>query len=384
MMINKTKTIKKAVAKYNIIYPVRGKHSLEECFFCLRGEYYFSFRTENKKVHKMQAEMIKAPLVSPEVKRETMSSLAKVLNKPIIIRSILTKKPVKACVINLFPNPHISWSNNHKPAPAGFKGPDSEEWITRPLSTASPSDVTPTLEEVAKYGNTLPESVVNNPKADDTGYIVPHPYPTAGEKPAYHYEILASGNLPVSPRGDLLPSLQEIARFSGTELEQQLNTYQGKLNNIMDTDYPISDETTTYHYEVLGTGYLPARDFEDELPSLDETFGTPGTPELPTLNAQVNEQSNIADQQQPYQSDTVQDGRTATEPAAAAQAYTCGQPQQEWRSWSNRTIAGYRHERPREYRQPGQPGGGGPDAPYPFSRTYPEPEKDFGELGQFW
>ena len=69
MTINKTKTIKKAVAKYNIIYPVRGKRSLEECFFCLRGEYYFSFRTEDKKVHKMKAEMIKAPLVSPEVKR---------------------------------------------------------------------------------------------------------------------------------------------------------------------------------------------------------------------------------------------------------------------------------------------------------------------------
>ena len=109
-MIDKEKTIDRAIAKYHTIFPARGKHSLNECFFRLRGDYFFVFMTKDKRVHTMQPCMrrtVFAPAAGNN--REKGSSIFEVLNKPIIVRSLLVKKPVETLLINLFPSPGISW-----------------------------------------------------------------------------------------------------------------------------------------------------------------------------------------------------------------------------------------------------------------------------------
>jgi hypothetical protein len=54
-MINKDKTIQKAFQKYNEIYPVGGKKSLDDCFFCLHGQIVFQFQTKDRKNHFIRA-----------------------------------------------------------------------------------------------------------------------------------------------------------------------------------------------------------------------------------------------------------------------------------------------------------------------------------------
>lgn len=380
MMINKEKTIKKAVSKYNIIYPVRGKHSLEECFFCLRGEYYFSFRTEDKKVHKMNADMVKQPLVSPEEKREAIDSLVKVLNKPIFFRSFLSKKPVNARLINLFPNPRVSWSSNSGTVPGNVRIEQTSKTVSGKVKNPeTPSDVVPTMEEVARYTNQATDADVKE-QIENSKMVAD----ISKGATTYHYEILASGNLPVSPYGNLMPSLDEVARYSDN------TPFIGKNNgenDVVDQGCPIIGDTTSYQYEVLATGYLPARDFDDELPSLDETLGYPGTMELPTLSdAAIEEYENIQTEeiseeavQQAY-SGSDDTGYDATRMAArewhahadeeyenvqteeisdetVQRAYAASnettnevshnKPAEEWQALANRDLTIYLHERPK-------------------------------------
>ena len=109
IMIDKEKTIKKAIARYNSLFPVRGKHSIEECFFSLRGETYLVFRTKKDKIHRVKAEYMK-PVAPAARNHETLAAIIRALNRPIIVRSLITGKPVRACLVTLFPVPGISWT----------------------------------------------------------------------------------------------------------------------------------------------------------------------------------------------------------------------------------------------------------------------------------
>ena len=90
-MIDREKTIQKAMSKYRSIYPVRGKHTLSECFFCWRGEHYFLFKTQDKKGHMMKAEFSRPAVSLENINLEAFSPIYKALNKPIFVRSLFNK-----------------------------------------------------------------------------------------------------------------------------------------------------------------------------------------------------------------------------------------------------------------------------------------------------
>jgi hypothetical protein len=50
-MVNKRKTIDKLMARYREVYPIPGKKTLYDCFFCLHGQHYIQFRTQDKRLH---------------------------------------------------------------------------------------------------------------------------------------------------------------------------------------------------------------------------------------------------------------------------------------------------------------------------------------------
>jgi len=91
-MVKKDTTIKKAMTKYHAIFPIRGKNSIEECFFCMRGEYFFLFRTEDKKRHILKAEMSRPSFPSADTNQDFIISAFQFLNKPIYVRSLFIKK----------------------------------------------------------------------------------------------------------------------------------------------------------------------------------------------------------------------------------------------------------------------------------------------------
>lgn len=91
-MVNKYKTISKAQSKYHSIIPIPGKHSLEECFICLRGRYYFQFKTkEDKKVHTVKAIEIWTTNPTFQINRESLLALYRLMSKPILIRQLMLK-----------------------------------------------------------------------------------------------------------------------------------------------------------------------------------------------------------------------------------------------------------------------------------------------------
>lgn len=106
MMIDKERTIRKAKAKYKEIRPILGKKTLEECFFSLRGEVYFQFRTKDKKRHIVRALWTKTSLQVPAVHwgyivepvrrmvNEPMSNspVLKLMTRPIRVRDLFRKK----------------------------------------------------------------------------------------------------------------------------------------------------------------------------------------------------------------------------------------------------------------------------------------------------
>ncbi|MDG5816817.1 hypothetical protein QA601_17100 [Chitinispirillales bacterium ANBcel5] len=102
-MIDKQRTISKAKARFKKIYPFVGKSTLEECFFSLQGEYYFLFRTKDKKPHTMRALGPKRKLQVPSIQWGIVvspvkdfvtqpvsnSPVIKFMSKPVSIRPVV-------------------------------------------------------------------------------------------------------------------------------------------------------------------------------------------------------------------------------------------------------------------------------------------------------
>ncbi len=86
-MINKEKTISKALSKYHAILPLQGKQSIEDCFVSVRGEYFFLFKTMDKKKHIIKAEISRSDMTSLYFNRDFLLSVYKALNTPILVRS---------------------------------------------------------------------------------------------------------------------------------------------------------------------------------------------------------------------------------------------------------------------------------------------------------
>jgi hypothetical protein len=97
-MVNKQKTIQRAVAKYRTVLPVRGKNSLDECFFCLRGIFFFQFRTQDKNVHTWKADVTREVITAKN--KNVFSSFITIMKKPLYIRSLIIKnrKPPKKLI----------------------------------------------------------------------------------------------------------------------------------------------------------------------------------------------------------------------------------------------------------------------------------------------
>lgn len=92
-MVNKQKTIQRAVAKYHTVLPIRGKNSLDECFFCLRGIFFFQFRTPDKNVHTLKAYINREG--NAVKNKNVFSAFITKLNEPLSIRSPIIKKQKK-------------------------------------------------------------------------------------------------------------------------------------------------------------------------------------------------------------------------------------------------------------------------------------------------
>lgn len=97
-MIDKDKTISKALHKYHLVRPIPGKHNLDDCFVCLRGQYFLLFRTEDdKKSHRIRAV---ARLPKKHYFAYWLKNLVLffyLLNKPIMLRVyFLSRKQVRA------------------------------------------------------------------------------------------------------------------------------------------------------------------------------------------------------------------------------------------------------------------------------------------------
>jgi hypothetical protein len=82
-MINREKTIQKMIKRYREIFPIPGKKTLNECFFCLHGQAVIQFRTKDKKVHIAKAciEIQCEPGV--RVQAPVLDSIRKFFNQPI-------------------------------------------------------------------------------------------------------------------------------------------------------------------------------------------------------------------------------------------------------------------------------------------------------------
>ncbi len=97
-MIDKDKTIAKALHKYRQVRPVPGKHNLDDCFVCLRGQYYLLFRSsDDKKAHRIRAvaRLPKKHYVRMWLKN--LISYCYLLNKPILLRVyFLSQKQIHA------------------------------------------------------------------------------------------------------------------------------------------------------------------------------------------------------------------------------------------------------------------------------------------------
>lgn len=204
-MIDKEKTIKKAIAKYNYLYPVRGKRSIEDSFFSMRGETYLIFHTKDKKVHRVRAEEARVP-AQHAGGREALDSIIKALNRPIIVRSLVARKPVKACLVNLFPAPGITWVSNTVAA----SNPLEDTCLTRSSITRQSVQLSGTP--------TRNSSVVTSSSGiqhfSRTETIQQHTTGSSGiasqDFSICHYEVIAPGCLPISQFTDMLPTPEEI------------------------------------------------------------------------------------------------------------------------------------------------------------------------------
>ncbi len=86
-MIDKDKTIAKALHKYKLVRPVPGKHSLDDCFVCLRGQYYLLFRSsDDKKAHRIRAVTRLPRRHYSGMWLRNFVSYCTLLNRPILLR----------------------------------------------------------------------------------------------------------------------------------------------------------------------------------------------------------------------------------------------------------------------------------------------------------
>lgn len=92
-MLNKKKTIQRAFSKYDTVLPVQGKRSLDECFFYLRGVFFFQFRTKDENVHTMKADVAQQVIISRKRNGSGWSTFIQLLNKPFYVRSFIIRKP---------------------------------------------------------------------------------------------------------------------------------------------------------------------------------------------------------------------------------------------------------------------------------------------------
>ncbi|MBN1307106.1 MAG: hypothetical protein JXA18_04260 [Chitinispirillaceae bacterium] len=267
-MINKDKTINKAVSKYHAIFPVRGKHSIDECFFCLRGEYFFIFRTKDKKVHTLKAEKCRPVSASSNIKRETWDSIVKALNKPIIVRSLIVKKPVGTWLINLLPFPGISWSTNVCSSSRNTGTHRSERPAMGGAPARPPAPWAPAFNEASQCSYPPSHPVSNRQGRTPNRFSAQH-YQPSGDTTALHYEILATGYLPARSAADWIPPLDVTAEYSYAPPPLMSNPPGRAENRFSRRQYQPLHHTTHFQYEILATGYLPARPYPDWLPTLD-------------------------------------------------------------------------------------------------------------------
>lgn len=82
-MVNKEKTIRKMISRYQEIYPIPGKKNLMECFFCLHGQNVIQFRTKDKKIHIEKAclEISHKPVIV--IKSPLLESICRFLTQPV-------------------------------------------------------------------------------------------------------------------------------------------------------------------------------------------------------------------------------------------------------------------------------------------------------------
>jgi hypothetical protein len=92
-MIDREKTIAKALSKFHSISPVYGKKTLQECFMSVRGEWFFLFRTGDKRKHMIKAEISRPTVTFETMNRDLLSSIYKTMNRPILVRSLFIRNP---------------------------------------------------------------------------------------------------------------------------------------------------------------------------------------------------------------------------------------------------------------------------------------------------
>lgn len=237
-MIDREKTVEKAIQRHHELFPVRGKKSLYDCFFNLRGEIFFIFRTKDKKIHKVRAEQSRdtssSKIILPEI-----GTVLEALNRPIIIRSVLSRKPVKACLINLLPFPGISWTGNEQKSNGKVRR-------SVPHSVQHPRFIPDPLEADArmKKGMIKPFSVQQT--------SVP------GGPTAYHYEIIATGYLPLRPFAEWMVTPDGTAGYA-EHVERQVTDQQAydQAPASSGQRYQPPVDTSTGQYEVIAKGHLP-------------------------------------------------------------------------------------------------------------------------------
>jgi len=214
-MIDKDKTVARAIAKYHTIFPIKGKQSLYECFSSLRGDTFLTFRTKDKKIHCIKASETHTVYASLPARHEVFDSIIKALNTPIIIRSLITKKPVKTCLINLFPVPTISWSTNKSTTSNDNSAPVTDYAAVDYPTPDMPSELPPSITDTAAYPRFTQYEVASKLHGTPDQYAEEQ-CPVIGTTTSYHYEILATGLLPVTSLNSWMPGLSETSVIPDT------------------------------------------------------------------------------------------------------------------------------------------------------------------------
>jgi len=90
-MLNKDKTIDKALTNHDLIFPIAGKQSLEECFFNHHGKMLFKYQTNDDEVHTIKAVVTHEPPRPSTDNRNLFTVIVHNMNKPIEIKNLFIK-----------------------------------------------------------------------------------------------------------------------------------------------------------------------------------------------------------------------------------------------------------------------------------------------------